>query len=127
MLLKSKHGKIASIREGVWGENFPCKELPDGYRYVSMVVENPIPSYVTIKGETTLVTYRGQSKTCRNCEQKVHHGMTCAQNRKQLKQSANDKFTSDATILKPNNEALKTVPLANAPTLAQNAGVESVI
>uniref|UniRef100_A0A182IW72 Ig-like domain-containing protein n=2 Tax=Anopheles atroparvus TaxID=41427 RepID=A0A182IW72_ANOAO len=84
----SRYGEVRSIRPGVWAKPYPCAGIPDGNRYVTAVLSKPVPSFVTIGGEETLVTYRGQQQTCRTCSLAVHHGMSCTQGRKLIAQKA---------------------------------------
>uniref|UniRef100_A0AAG5DP40 Uncharacterized protein n=1 Tax=Anopheles atroparvus TaxID=41427 RepID=A0AAG5DP40_ANOAO len=84
-----EYGEVISVTEGVWSENFPCAGLPNGFRYVRLIIKKDIPSYLRIQGETTLATHRGQQQTCRKCERAVHYGMSCLENRKLTSQRAN--------------------------------------
>ncbi|XP_058121300.1 uncharacterized protein LOC131263159 [Anopheles coustani] len=86
----ARYGEVRSIRSGVWPKPYPCAGIPDGYRYVTAVLSKPVPSYVSVGGEETLVTYRGQQKTCRKCRLSTHHAMTCTQARKLVAQKANN-------------------------------------
>lgn len=69
-------GCILSISREMWKNYFPG--VYNGVRVVRMCLTKPIPSYLTIDGETTLVTYRNQIKTCRICGQKSHPRQKCA-------------------------------------------------
>lgn len=51
-----------------------------------MVVKKNIPSLVTIRGEDTAVAYKGQRQTCLHCQEFVHVGIPCVQNKKLLVQ-----------------------------------------
>uniref|UniRef100_A0A0E4C7B9 Uncharacterized protein n=1 Tax=Anopheles gambiae TaxID=7165 RepID=A0A0E4C7B9_ANOGA len=81
-----EYGTVREVKEGVWGKGLPTEGLPNGFRYVTMVITKPIPSYVTIAGIKTLTTHRGQRPTCRYCDEGVHFGMTCVNNRKFMQQ-----------------------------------------
>lgn len=81
-----KYGKVIHIFEGCWNQESPFAGLPNGYRFVRIVAAKPIPSYVEIRGETTLATHRGQKPTCRYCGQHVHYGITCNLNRRLVSQ-----------------------------------------
>ncbi|XP_058128452.1 uncharacterized protein LOC131292362 [Anopheles ziemanni] len=59
----SKHGKVMNIFEGKWTEGLYAGSS-NGYRFVRIVVEKPIPSFVDIRNTTTLATYKGQKPTC---------------------------------------------------------------
>ncbi|KXJ62560.1 hypothetical protein RP20_CCG019863 [Aedes albopictus] len=59
-----------------------------------MKLSKPIPSYITVEAEMTLVTYRGQSATCKHCHRNVHFSQTCSEYAKSLKPpSVNDRLT----------------------------------
>uniref|UniRef100_A0A182IMR0 Uncharacterized protein n=1 Tax=Anopheles atroparvus TaxID=41427 RepID=A0A182IMR0_ANOAO len=105
---------------------------------------SPVPSLVTIGGEETLVTCRGQQQTCRTCSLAVHHGMSCTQGRKLITQKAGvsgrlsyaaSLVTSNASVQQPSTpkedrtEIPRTAPapdtvtgapivLVSAPTVA---------
>lgn len=70
------YGTVISISKEVWKKYFPG--FYNGVRVVRMQLNKTIPSYLTIDGETTLVTYTNQTKTCRFCGQKVHPRQKCA-------------------------------------------------
>lgn len=69
------YGTILSINREVWRNYFPG--VFNGVRVVRMQLTKPIPSYQTIDGETTLVTYRNQTKTCRFCACPAHPRQKC--------------------------------------------------
>jgi hypothetical protein len=77
----SEYGTVISIASEVWGEKMPFAGIENGIRLVKIKLNKPIPSYVTIGGETTYVTHPKQVLTCRWCEQPVHFGQKCAENR----------------------------------------------
>lgn len=95
-----RYGDVICVTEGVWSDAFACAGIPNGYRYVRMVIKKQIPSYIHINGETTLATHRGQQHTCRKCDHPVHHGMTCLSNRKLNSQKTNlmDRLKSYADV-----------------------------
>lgn len=68
-------GTILSISREKWKNHFPG--VYNGVRVVRMRLTKPIPSYQTIDGETTLVTYRNQTKTCKYCGRKAHPRQKC--------------------------------------------------
>lgn len=80
----STYGEILNTYEQMWDEKkrFPGK--PTGVWISRMLVKENIPSYVKIDGETTYVSYYGQHQTCRYCEEFVHNGASCVQNKKLL-------------------------------------------
>lgn len=117
----ARHGEVFSIREGCWGNQYPCKGLPDGNKYVTMVVSKPIPSYITIHGETTLVTYRGQTKTCKSCQKEVHHGITCSASRKLLQQSSVNERLKFANVVATNDAVIPSSSSAPKPVQTAKA------
>lgn len=106
----SNYGEVVSVAEGVWSAAFPSAGLPNGFRYVRIIVRKPIPSYVRINGETTLATYRGQQATCRKCDKAVHHGMTCVQNCKLTAQKTNigERLNTYANVTATDNRSSET-------------------
>ncbi|XP_065083851.1 uncharacterized protein LOC135706214 [Ochlerotatus camptorhynchus] len=69
------YGTILSISREMWKNYFPG--IYNGVRVVRMKFKQLIPSYLTIDGETTLITYRNQAKTCRFGGQKAHPRQKC--------------------------------------------------
>lgn len=96
----SDYGEVLSIREQMWGETYLFGGYPTGVRLVKMVVKHNIPSYITIDGETTNVSFYGQQLTCRHCSEFVHSGISCIQNKKLLfqKLSSDTNAKSYATV-----------------------------
>lgn len=80
------YGEILSIDWLVFGDKHHFPGLRSGVRQVKMVLREPIKSYVTVAGETTLVTYPKQRQTCRHCTEYLHIGISCVQNKKLLAQ-----------------------------------------
>lgn len=89
-----KYGEVLSIYEQVWGEGYRFGGYPTGVRIAKMVVKHNIPSYITLDGETTNVSYYGQQLTCRHCTEFVHSGISCIQNKKLLIQ----KLSTDQNV-----------------------------
>lgn len=77
----AKYGEILSIRELRHPEGSRLAGILMGTRAVRMIRKLPIASYITIEGEVTGVTYRGQIRTCAHCQLPAHHGVGCAVNR----------------------------------------------
>lgn len=69
------YGEVLSIKNGVWKEYFPGKA--NGIRIFRMKIRKPIPSYITVEGETAYVMYRNQIRTCKHCTRELHIGKTC--------------------------------------------------
>lgn len=87
-----EYGVVTAIREETWKDFFPG--VPNGVRILRMKLLKPIPSYITVEAEMTLVTYRGQSATCKHCHRNVHFSQTCSEYAKSLKPpSVNDRLT----------------------------------
>uniref|UniRef100_A0A182PUI6 RRM domain-containing protein n=1 Tax=Anopheles epiroticus TaxID=199890 RepID=A0A182PUI6_9DIPT len=76
-----KFGEVLTIVPGVWGAETRLAGIPSGVRIVRMKLSSPIPSFITVCGEVTGVFYRGQKQTCRHCNEALHHGLSCIQNR----------------------------------------------
>lgn len=70
-----EYGTILSISREMWKNYFPG--FYNGVRVVRMQITRPIPSFLCIDGETTLITYRNQTKTCKFCGQKAHPRQKC--------------------------------------------------
>lgn len=65
-----------------------------------MTVKKNIPSYVTIDGEKTNLSYYGQQQTCKYCTEYVHNGVSCVQNKKLLVQKLAANNASYADVMK---------------------------
>ncbi|XP_035898822.1 uncharacterized protein LOC118511730 [Anopheles stephensi] len=81
-------GEVKGAKDLLWEEPTPFPGVRNGNRAVKMLINRPIPSYITIKGERGRITYRGQEQTCMYCDQMVHYGVSCTQNRKNNSQKA---------------------------------------
>ncbi|XP_061519770.1 uncharacterized protein LOC133395092 [Anopheles gambiae] len=77
----NRFGEVLTIVPGVWGAGTRLARIPSGVRIVRMKLAKPIPSFITVCGEMTGVLYRGQQQTCRHCNEALHHGISCIQNR----------------------------------------------
>lgn len=95
-----QYGEILSIRELTWDSKYTFGDIPTGIRVVRMVVKKNIPSIITVDGETTCVSYFGQMHTCRHCNEPVHNGVTCIQNKKLLLQKLQADKVSYANVTK---------------------------
>lgn len=82
------YGDVLSVQELLWSDKHHFPGLSSGIRLVRMVLREPIKSYITIDGESTLVTYPRQRQTCRHCGEYLHTGISCVQNKKLLAQKA---------------------------------------
>lgn len=101
------YGEVLSIRELMWDERYTFGGIPTGVREVKMMIKENIPSFVTIDGEITALSYYGQQQTCRHCTEFVHSGISCVQNKKLLIQKL-DSEQSYAKVVKQ-----MTVPKQN--------------
>lgn len=84
-------GEVLSIREQMWTDQYTFGGTSTGVWIARMIVKRNIPSYVTIDGETTYLSYYGQLQSCKHCGEYVHNGASCVQNKKLLIQ----KMTAD--------------------------------
>ena len=122
----SEFGEILSIRDLLWDERSLFGGVKTGVRIARMVVKKNIPSLVTIGGEDTAVSYKGQRQTCLHCQEFVHVGIPCVQNKKLLAQ----KLTADQSYAnvakqpallkksaKPNNRPSEPQTQSNATRL----------
>lgn len=73
-------GTVLNIRnETCRSEKFPG--IPNGVRIIRMRLKKQIPSFISVRGYSTYVTYQNQLHTCRHCGNAVHYGISCAENR----------------------------------------------
>lgn len=70
-----KYGEVISIRNEKWKHYFPG--ISNGVRVLRMNLLRPIPSFITIDNEETMVSYNEQPKSCRLCTQPYHPGNKC--------------------------------------------------
>ena len=117
----SDYGEILSIRELMWEANYMFNGYPTGVRVVRMIVKKNIPSTVIIDGEATCVQYYGQQHTCRHCNEAIHNGISCIQNKKLLVQ----KFDADHSKQSYANVAKQAVSKVNAPKQSRSRGLSS--
>jgi hypothetical protein len=77
----SEYGEVLSIIDEVWGESFKYKNIKSGVRLARMKLNKNIPSYIEVNGEQTYVLHANQIQTCKWCCARLHHGISCAENR----------------------------------------------
>ncbi|KXJ80066.1 hypothetical protein RP20_CCG026746 [Aedes albopictus] len=94
----TQYGKVQSVTRERWKNFFPG--VYNGVRILHMKIERPIPSYVTIEGHETSISYPGMQKTCRQCNQPAHPKQKCSG-------TPNNIITSSKT---PTNTAPSSVP-----------------
>lgn len=87
----AEYGEILSIRDEIWKDFFPG--VPNGIRVLRMQLKKPIPSYVTVDSDMSLVTYKGQPATCKHCHRNVHYTQTCSEYAKSLNVSVNARLS----------------------------------
>lgn len=108
------YGTILSISREMWKNYFPG--FYNGVRVVRMRLNQPIPSYLSIDGDTTLITYRNQTKTCRFCAQKAHPRQKCGSTTSRF-HTANDPDDAE--------EAGQIVDESSNVTLPENTQTQS--
>lgn len=102
---------IGPVRELNYDSKY-LGSVPSGVRAVRMIVKKNIPSTVIIDSETTCVAYFGQYQTCRHCNELIHNGITCIQNKKLLLQKleANQTKLSYANVTKQRSSSRVKIP-----------------
>lgn len=80
----SAYGEIISIKHELCRSEF-FSQTPSGVRVIRIRMHHPIPSFVNVRGYNSHVTYTHQIQTCRHCNQEVHFGSSCSENRATLK------------------------------------------
>lgn len=76
----SHFGNVISINEQKCkSSRFP--NASSGVKIVRLQIQRTIPSYISIPGYSTYVTYNNQVHTCRHCGNIMHRGRSCAENR----------------------------------------------
>lgn len=125
-------GELHSIREELWDDSHLFSGLPTGVRIVRMTVKKNIPSYVTIDGERTNLSYFGQLQTCKYCSEYVHNGVSCVQNKKLLVQKLAANNASYADVMKnPNiprtkpSSAKSSTPKASESNVTQKTSQQT--
>lgn len=68
---------VGNVVNETFGQHMPYASVYSGVRSVRMTIKKPIPSFVEIDGEKTLVTYTGQIKTCMRCGSSDHFKAEC--------------------------------------------------
>lgn len=75
-----RFGTVISITE----QKCKSSRFPDassGVKIVRLQLSKAIPSYISIRGYSTYVTYNNQAPTCKHCGNIMHRGRSCAENR----------------------------------------------
>ncbi|XP_058456436.1 uncharacterized protein LOC131433847 [Malaya genurostris] len=117
-----EYGDVFGIQELAWDAKYAFGGISSGIRVAKMIVKTNIPSFVTIDGETTALSYYGQQQTCRHCNESSHSGISCIQNKKLLVQKLDADYsnTSYAKVLKQNvhPKPVQTKPHQVKPSVA---------
>lgn len=132
----SAYGEVLKASEQIWESKYEFSGVATGLWVVRMMVKVNIPSYVTIDGEVTYVQYFGQHQTCRHCEDFVHNGASCVQNKKLLLQKlsadkSNKQSYAKVAKQKPSTGAIvrprstNTTPSAVANTSSQSSSASN--
>lgn len=134
-LLKStltKYGDIHSITNEKWSKNVKF-QISSGVRIVNMLINQPIPSYLTIDDCKTLITYPNQLQTCFHCNNPDHIAQKCPQ-----KTNPNIKNLNDPNIRSSYAASLKayiptntnnslTTPLPDVPIRDTNISDRTIL
>ncbi|KXJ76350.1 hypothetical protein RP20_CCG009814 [Aedes albopictus] len=72
-----KYGKVKSVVREVWKKYFPG--TLNGVRVVRIELKEPIPSYIRLGDDMSMVTYKSQIATCLHCGHKTHPKMKCSE------------------------------------------------
>lgn len=121
----AEYGDVLHVRDLLWDERSAFAGVKTGVRIARMVVKKNIPSLVTIQGEDTGVGYKGQRQTCLHCQEYVHVGIPCVQNKKLLVQKlvAEQSYANVAKQpAKPNNPPSKpAAPNTRTPSASRQS------
>lgn len=119
----SDYGEVISVQEQLWGEQYLFGGCPTGVRVARMLVKRNIPSYVTIDGEMTNISYYGQRITCKHCSEFTHSGISCIQNKKLVMQklAADQSYANVARRSAAAKSAPKQTPPSEPPTNTQQS------
>ena len=79
----SNYGEVISIKHEMCRSQL-FSQTPSEVRIARIRMTSPIPSFVNIKGYSSHCTYTNQIQTCKHCNQEVHFGASCSENRAKL-------------------------------------------
>ena len=68
------YGQVLRINRGHYSE---CVHVETGIRYVKMRIDNEIPSFIRFGRRLVRISYNGQPRTCRRCNQPGHQAREC--------------------------------------------------
>lgn len=116
-----QYGEIINLQEQMWGDIYTFKSRPSGVRVAKMILRRHIKSFVTIQGEQTLITYRGQPQTCKHCMNAIHTGISCVENKKLIGQKTDLNARLNSNRQKPEGYAgVLSAPPPEQDPLAMN-------
>ncbi|KAJ8931227.1 hypothetical protein NQ314_015899 [Rhamnusium bicolor] len=72
----SRYDTVKSIRNDKWSSE-GMYNFESGVRLVTMSIKQNVPSYLTIEGRTSLITYPNQIRTCMFSEEAGHVRRDC--------------------------------------------------
>lgn len=115
----TQYGEIKSVTRERWKNFFPG--VYNGVRILHMKIKHPIPSFVTIAGHLTSISYPGQQKTCKWCGKAAHLGQKCTISKNQTPSTSTTPQTvppviENSTLLNPDHFPPITpiVPIASS-------------
>jgi hypothetical protein len=125
-------GEVLSITDERWDEQYIFSNVLSGLRIVRMRVRTPIPSFILVDGEQTMVTYPDQVLTCRWCNFRQHPGSKCAENRMQMRNQLTpgarvDTFVSFAQALRGSASQVSAPVITQTQNITAQSTVQSTI
>lgn len=112
----NKYGIVKTIRQEKWiGEDL--YQVDNGIRTIIMILEKNIPSYVTIEGCTSFISYKGQERTCMFCDQAGHERKNCPKNKRRTE-------TNRPNVPIPNDETLTYADIVNTQNIYNDRAQE---
>lgn len=106
-----RYGEVRDVYEEVFDDAQEFAGAYTGVRIAKMVVRENIASWVSINGELTFLSYFGQRQTCKHCQDSLHIGVGCVQNKKLLVQKTfADAVKQPAKPLNPKPKATQQQP-----------------
>lgn len=93
----SAFGDVLSADPEMWDDRFVFGGIATGVWIIKMMIVRNIPSYITIDGDSTYVSYYGHRHTCKHCGEYVHNNTSCVQNKKLLMQKLSSLLAAKPT------------------------------
>ena len=105
-----RYGDVVSIRTEMYAGN-PLAGLCSGIRIVRLKPKQDfkLKSYEVIGGETTQVSYKGQTPTCRHCNEDFHMGKKCAEAKQETRNKNNNNAAKASTNFVLNSSEFPTI------------------